>query len=63
MKLHVMYNDYSENEFDLNEYMYIGGEHALTITKNIGREKYDFRTCETIVIPYSNIFKYWTKGE
>ena len=63
MKLHVMYNDYSQDEFDLNEFMYMAGEHALIITKDIGWEKYDFRTCETEVIPYSNIFKYWTKGD
>lgn len=63
MKLKILYADYSTDEFDLDEYMYIGGEHCLTITKKIGWEKYNRDTCPTEVIPYANIFKYWTANK
>ena len=60
MILKILYIDGSRQEFDLDEYMFKGGEHCLTITKNIGWENYNIDTCETEVIPYTNIFKYWT---
>ena len=60
MILKVIYTDNSIQEFDLNEYMYIAGEHCLTITKNIGWENYNRNTCETDVIPYANIYKFCT---
>lgn len=60
MLLKVLYADYTTQEFDLDEYMFKGGTHCLTITKNIGWENYSIDTCPTEVIPYTNIFKWWT---
>ena len=60
MILKVLYTDGVKEEFDLDKYMYTGGTHCLTITKNIGWDNYDPKTCETEVIPYTNIYKWWT---
>ena len=60
MLLKILYTDYREQEFDLDEYMFTYGTTCLTITKKIGWENYDLRTCPTEVIPYTNIYKWWT---
>ncbi len=59
MILKVLFTDGSLCEYDLDEYMYKGGEHCLTITKNIGWDKFDYDKCEVEVIPYTNIYKYY----
>lgn len=63
MKLKILYTDYSKDEYDLDEYMFTGAESCVIITKKISREKYNQDTCPTTVIPYANIFKYWTTSK
>lgn len=63
MILKILFTDDSVIKYDLEKYMFKGGEHCLTIARNVGWENYDVNTCETIVIPYSNIYQYWTVNE
>lgn len=63
MILKVLYVDNSVQEFDLYEWRLIEGTNYLMITKkNIICEQYDVDTNETEVevIPYNNIYKWWT---
>ena len=62
MILNILYTDGELQKFDLTEYMFTYCSHCLTVTKNIGWENYDINTCETEVIPYTNIYKWWTKN-
>jgi hypothetical protein len=61
MILKILYNDNSLQEVDLDNWMFQAGDYYLKITRrDTTWEEYDVNNCVTEVIPYTNIYKWWT---
>ena len=61
MILKILYNDNSLQEIDLDYWMFQAGDYYLKITsKDTQSEEYDVNNCVAEVVPYNNIYKWWT---